>query len=238
MAFKLAMGTPLTIRTPVGPVQAVAPGSYPDDLDTVRAVIGQASAFLAPFQAVFEIVEILQLVLDVVKAIPTAIATLSPGKITEPLQKLAGKVSIVAQFLPQLSFVRTAKDVVEVIDTSLRAVRALVEDLQLQESQKIAVENLVQILTNAGELQAATRLQVVADDLEELIADQNQALAVGNEGVDALIDVVNLILGLIPGDIPEIPTLGSLPSDLQAAIDLIDEILALLEPVRQALGPV
>lgn len=238
MAFKLAIGTPLTIRTPVGPVKAVAPGPYPDDLDTVRAMIGQTSALLAPFQAIFELIEVLQLVLEVVTAIPTAIATLSPGKITGPLGKLAGKLGLVIQFLPQLSFVRTAKDVVEVVDTSLNAVRSLVADIQAQTSQKAGVDALIQSLTDAGETAAAARLQTVADELDELITDQGVALGVGNEGVDALIGVVNTILGIIPGNIPQIPTLGSLPEDLDAAINLIDGILALLDPIRQALGPV
>lgn len=236
--FNLNITEQLSIRTPAGPITGIPIGKNPSSLESVRALSGQVSALLAPFQAIFDIIETVLLVIQTIEAIPNAIATFSPGKITEKLEELSAKTGLLINLLPQASAIKLTADVVKLIDANLRAIRAELIDLQTLETNNNATIQLSADLFNQGEIVASQKLNVTIECQEKLISSRIDALTAGNAGVDKLVEIINGLIDLIPGNIPKIPLLGNLPSSPSEAIELIDLTLELLEPIVRVLRTV
>jgi hypothetical protein len=238
--FEIRAVEQLQIRTPVGPITGISQGTTPSELDAIRAISGQLSALLAPFLAVFEIVETVQLVVETIQTIPEALASIppQPGKILDKLSELQGKLGLLVNLLPQSSAIKLAADVVVLIERNLRAIRHELVDLQSIKSSTEDVAELSIQLESEGEIEAAARLDVTVSCQEQLLTERVNALSAGNAGIDDLVGVVNTLIGLIPGNIPQIPTLGTIPTDLELAIELVDTTLELLTPVARALSTV
>lgn len=197
----------------------------PDKL--IRQLFAQANAALAPLQPVFNIIDAVVAIFDCVKAI----STLDPVKIIECIPNLAEKVAALLKLIPQLSIPALVAGLIEVLVLYLRGIRN-----QLVRARELLVRLLdaETAATRPGNLALARVLPCALDDLDKLIAWQNESA----KPINRLIGVINLFLEIIGLSRFKIPCLGTFLADLGVLddqIELVDLLIQLLEIIRAAI---
>lgn len=86
-------------------------GKIPDPSELLAAFQDQLAIALAPVRRFLEIVEVFLSLQQCVTAIPDAITSLSPGPIFDCIEQLAKTIARVLSWLPPLSYVRLALDI-------------------------------------------------------------------------------------------------------------------------------
>jgi hypothetical protein len=237
-SFTIPSPVPLVIRLPGGAtITGVTQGAAPSDLDIVRALSGQVAAVLGPFQGIFDLIDTIQLVLDTVAAIPGAIASLNPGKITSKLSELTAKVAGLSSYLPALAIPRLAKDVIELVARNNAALRTELISVGVQQAGAATINARADALEADGFPDAANQLRVTGQCLTNQFAERMSSLNSGQGPLDTLVSLINTLLGLVPGiPIPPLPLTGSLGDDPLAAVALLDAVDVALDPIRTALA--
>ena len=127
-----------------------------DPMQLATQLMAQANAALAPLSPVFNIIDTALALHQAVKAIPDAISSLDPGKISDALPDLTRKAGKLAALVPQLSVPLMIVGLIDVLLTFLGGLagqlRAIIDhQMRIQRAENRAAE-----LGNA-------QLQVVAD---------------------------------------------------------------------------
>jgi hypothetical protein len=187
-----------------------------------RALVGQAASALGPLQPIFDIIGAIIAINDFATAVPQILT--DPDALTEPLEELAEKVAKLLQMIPQLSVPFLVLDLVDAIISYLNGLLAFLTTLENQELEIEASRTVAQ-LYGLSELLAAVTCA------EEHITAQLANMGEGAATIDNFIAIINLFGSLVPG-MPEIPSFGDLGDDVSSAKAAIEELIALLNAVR------
>lgn len=202
-------------------IQAIAGTDTGDPTAILKGLMQAANPALAPFMPVFDLIGALQ----AVKEIAESIAPPNPVAIAEGVQKLAEKLSSLAQFVPQLAVPVMVKTMLDTIIASLEALQS-----------KMAVfaahnERIAQSIARANQLPEPARSALLAitscaaNNAATQIANENAAL----EPINRLIELLNMLLSLI--ELPCIPIVGGTGAT-QEAIDLLGDVIAVLKLIQ------
>ncbi len=198
----------------------------PDPMQLSKQLMAQANAALAPLVPVFNVIDTVLALFKTVKAIPDAITSLNPGKITEALPDLAKKASKLLKLVPQLS---VPLMIVGLIDVLLSFLDGLSGQLRAIIDQEVRIQ---QAETRAAELGNA-QLQVVVDSSKGHVAAQMQSLAESAAPVNRLIALINVFMEL--AGLGKLPDLSDLGTNAEAALAPIEQMVKTLKQARASI---
>jgi hypothetical protein len=161
-----------------------------------------------------------------VKAIPDAITSLDPGKITDALPDLAQKAGKLLPLVPQLS---VPLMIVGLIDVLLAFLGGLSGQLRALIDQQVRIQRAENRATELGNAQ----LQTVVDCSRGHVASQLQSLAESAAPVNRLIALINVFTQLVGLD--RLPDLSNLGSDAATALQPLEDTVQALQQIRAAI---
>lgn len=219
-------GAVLSIPTPPGIDVAFA-------IDYGKQFLAAVSAALMPLQPIFNIIDLLLLIVEALKAIPDAITQLSPGKLIEIIPKIAAKLDKLLAIIPPLSipiFLKSLLRVIIVMLTGIKAALKAVFDALIEVSLADARADALAIDFPAVSLQ----LKLAVDCGKASAAAAMGGLSQGLKPLDSLLKIIKLFVELI-GLPVKIPTLAELGADAEAALVVIDVLIKALTIVHDAI---
>lgn len=187
-------------------------------------LLGKANAVLAPLAPIFDLIEILILLKDVLEAV----ASLNPYKILQALKKFEKLLKKLIKYVPQLSVPRLIKGLVGVLIAFLVGLRAellavILEigriDIAKAKAAKLGDVTLLAAI-ECAEVNAAASLTLVTQSAEPL---------------NRLLVSINFLASLVPG-VPEIPALSFDPNGSASdALAPIDKLIDTLRTIQKAI---
>jgi hypothetical protein len=202
------------------------PDVVPDLFQLSKQLLGQANAALAPLAPIFNILDVALALVQVVNAIPDAIKSLDPGKITDALPDLGKKVAKLAPLVPQLSVPIL---ILGLIDTLLAFLGGLATQLRALIDQQVRIQHAENRATELGNAQ----LRAVTDCAKHHVDAQLQSLSESTAPVNRLIALLNVFTQLIGlGPLPDLSNLGS---DAAAALEPLEDIVKTLKEIRNTI---
>jgi hypothetical protein len=210
---------PLTIRVPCGnELVASLPGvTIPDGRAMAQALMDKANAALAPLVPVFKITDALLAAYDMLKSVPS----FDVPTLIEALEKLAGLVPFLTKIVPPLSAPLTILDFIDAFIAYLEGLVAALNQLVL------AIQRIDQMKALASQYPSLT---VVIEAEEYNVNVTMDALSKNGQAMNSVLRLVSAIMGLIGMD--PLPSLSSLGSDPEAAVDLLESYLREIRRVR------
>jgi hypothetical protein len=204
----------------------VPDGGIPDQMQVGKQLMAQASAAMAPLVPVFNLLDTVLALFKTVKAIPDAITSLSPAKITDALPDLITKASKLLKLIPQLS---VPLMIAGLIDALLAFLEGLKGQLQVLVDQQARIQ---QAEARAAELGNA-QLQGVVGCAKHHVEVQMQSLSESAAPVNRLIALVNVFTGLV--GLPSLPNLSDLGPDPEAALAPLASVVQTLKAIRSSI---
>lgn len=198
----------------------------PDPMQISKQLMAQANAALAPLVPVFNVIDTVLALFKTVKAIPDAITSLNPGKITDALPDLVKKASKLLKLVPQLS---VPLMILGLIDVLLTFLDGLSGQLRAIVDQQVRIQAAA---TRAAEL-GNVQLQGVVDCANKHVQVQMQNLAESTAPVNRLIALINVFMELV--GLPRLPDLSDLGPDAQAALQPLEDMVKVLKDVRKTI---
>jgi uncharacterized membrane protein len=225
---------PLRIRLP-GPIEVSgAPlSSLPSQSEVARALFGQVGAALGPFAAVFKIIEAVQAVLAVAESIPRALIGFppDPGKITRELPKLRGAIGDLVALLPQASLPILLIDVVNALLAYINGVLTELDALAEAEANAVSARAVAAGLDAVVDAAAIASLEATASCIDAQVAQRIAGIEAASSSVNATVGVVNSLLAII--NLPQIPTISGLGSDVESARASLQSLIDTVEPLAK-----
>lgn len=219
-------GAVLEIPTPPGIDIAFA-------IDYAKQILAAVNAALMPLQPIFNIIDTVMAIIDLVKAIPDAITGLDPSKIIDAIPKVTAKLDRLLAMIPPLSipiFLKSLLKVIIVMLTGLKqALSAIIDALV---SVAIADERVAAVA--AFSIEASINLKAAADCARASAGVAMGGLAQGLKPLDALLKIVKLFVELI-GLPVKIPTIAELGADAEVAITILDALIQALTIIGYAI---
>ncbi len=219
----------LKITMPGGlKLQAKGGTGIPNPGDIVADLLAQLNAALIPFQPIFDIIDILMLVVKVFDAVKS----LNPIKIGDVLLKLIAKVDVVAAYVPFLSIPLMIRDIIDALLVLLAGLKAALTVSFNAGLQLDAAALKAQLLIDSGD-----------PDALEIAAQLNLAIDCGRANLDCMFAAqannakpLNRLLALLSAlmqqvGLPELPTL-EMGGDVTVAADAVDVLIVALGTVR------
>jgi len=198
----------------------------PDPMELSKQLMAQANAALAPLTPVFNIIDVALALHKAVKAIPDAIKSLDPGKISDALPDLERKAGKLLQLVPQLS---VPLMIVGLIDVLLSFLGGLAGQLRAIIDQQVRIQHAENRAAELGNAQ----LLVVVGCAREYVDAQMHSLAESVAPVNRLIALINVFAEL--AGLGPLPDLSDLGRDAQAALKPLDEVVRVLKEIRAAI---
>lgn len=224
----------LSLRIPAAPGISVQGAA-----DVGPQILASVNAALMPLQPIFNIIDLLIVIVEFAQAVPDAITSLDPSKIVAVIPKLKKKLDKLLAMIPPLSIPRFIRSILTVIIVFLRGLKASL----------VAVVNLEARIdlgrVRVGELQALAASGAIAIDVSlELDASMLCAsgtasamfagMAQGAAPLDSLLGIVRAFVELV-GLPVEIPVMGNLGASATVAVDAVDALVVVLTNVRAAI---
>lgn len=218
---------PIEMSLPFGiSVSATQSVGLPAPVANLVGFINQLNPLMAPLFPVLRIIDLAMALVGSVKAVPDAIASLSPGPIIEALEKLAAVIPPVLALVPPFSYLKMVQDL-------------LYFCIQLLFSIKYSLEELLS-------LDPASMLAAVGGNVSyqccvnQNIETQMKLFLESNKGITAVFKILAALLEVLkfPGiekyidiivKIPELLAGGSLEASLSGAIEASGEVSAELQ---------
>ena len=160
-------------------------------------------------------------VFKVVEAIPAAIIELDPFAVFEAIKEAGKKMAKLAGLIPQLSLPIT---ILSLIDFIILALDCIITKLDTLAALLAALDEKMAIAIEKGNAQLIAIIDCAQQDAQR----QAQALGVAFGALAPFINILNLLLGMIPGGI-------KLDLETAGAGGTIDDILVPLVKMRDAL---
>ena len=195
----------------------------PSAMQLARSGLAQVNAALGPLQPVFTIIETISALQSCITAIPDAISQLSPTKISDCLPELAEKVEQLLALLPPASILKLTVDLLDALITMLIGVQAELRALAALQAR----------ILNARLISGSANLLSVIDCAVTSSNNQQDNLNRAMASANAIIGLLNSFT--VPVGLPEIPTLGDLPSAPLVAIESLDPVIAVLADLRDSI---
>jgi hypothetical protein len=216
----------ICIRMPGGgKLSVMTPVSNPSQLEIVKPLLAQVNAGLAPLIPVFNIIDAVLQLKNVVEAIPKALTSVppKPQAIVDEIEELVKKTAKLAELIPQVSTPLMILDIVDTLIATMNGVLTELETIALQQARIAAAKDKANSSGN-------TALQAIVDCATGVSNTQMVSLGEGLAPLNTLIGVLNLFLELI--GLPTLPNLAELSEDSLEAIDQIRSVIEVLEFVR------
>jgi hypothetical protein len=190
-------------------------------------VLDQLQAALAPLAPVFVIVNCLTQIISVLQAAPSLLT--DPGQFANALDALVTEcVPNLAQLVPAVAFVQTAKDVLDCVISQLTDVRLKLLQLEALAAQ---LEGFRTYLESAEFPEQPTYGNVL-ECSEELHRRNYDSLSAQLAGLNQILALLRLLGVSVPG-FPEIPNLSALQdAPLAEAIQALDDVTIALVNAR------
>jgi len=235
----------LKISLPGGiKLQAKASQKIPNPGDLVADLLASLNAALAPFQPIFDLMDIAMVIIKVFEAVKS----LNPIKIADELLKLIAKVDVVASYIPPLSLPIMIRDTIDTILVFLAGLKAsLTVSLSAQlkidaaTAKASALADLSASLEASGDLEGAAAMAALSADLNVSVgcaqANLDCQLAAQANAMGPLNRFLTLLSSLCEAvGLPALPGLDmSAGGDITVAIDAVDALIAALTIVRAAI---
>jgi hypothetical protein len=213
------------IRLPGGlTLQPLISTPVPSNLQVVKNLLSQSSAYLGPLAPVFNLIESVLAVKDFAEAVPKIL--FDPPAVVEAIVKLVEKISKLASLIPQLSVPILIVDLIDVVIISLNGV---VDEYEVIIDKINEIENAKQI----GSSENNTFLLQVIECAEELLDIGQSSVASSMEPLNSLFAVINLFMNLIGQE--GIPPIDDLSDDPEEAIDELNATIKVLTDIRNAI---
>ena len=218
-----AAADPVSIRFPggirmSGQLPNVSPAS---SLENASMALGRMTGGLGPLGSVFALIDAVIAIKDFAEAVPGIIV--DPTPVVEAIEKLVAAVSKLLQLVPQLSIPILVLDVVIAV---LALLEGLLEEITALADQLERIEEAEELVDDAP------ALQPVLDQAREDVTTSMSNLETSLQEIGAILAVVNGFASAIG---LEIPIGGSIGSDPSVAIPILEDLVAALSVVRDAI---
>lgn len=224
-------------------LEVIFPGGFtlsvnPPNLDVANAwdygkqFLDAIGAALQPLAPIFNIFDLLIALVKLATAIPDAITSLSPSKITDAIPEVLAKLDAILAMIPPLSIPLMVAGILDVLITLLRGLRGklaagVAASLRLEGASLKA-----EALGAAGLLTAQAGLNAAVDCGQASLDAFLSGLGQGAAPLNRLLGLVALLVELagLPLEIPTLDASGF--ASIEIAVDLVDALLLVLENVR------
>lgn len=201
----------------------IEPPIAADLMGITGKIMGKLNAALAPLSPIFDLIEILILLKEVLDAI----ATLNPYKILQLIKKFEKLLKRLLRYVPQLSIPRLVKGLLTVLIAFLVGFRAELQAI-IDATTKITIAK--QKAAVLGSLDLAASIECAEINLNASMTLLSQSA----EPLNRLLTSVNFF-GSLAG-LPEIPGLIIDPAGSAAdALKPVDDLIALLTEIRNTI---
>lgn len=217
----------LKIRIPGGiTIEAIPPidGKVITPLGAVTALLNQLGPAMAALQPIFLIINAVSSIIELVKTVPGLITGNVPDFI-KALDEAISAVAALLQFQPALSLPFLIADMLNAIVTILTALRDLVTQLEKLESDGQAVIAQAQAAGDAA-------LEAAGDCMVQQAALYEAHVTASLGPLNSLLDMLQILMGLLPSPPPEIPGIGDAPSGLEALGEFLDGLIAVFGAIE------
>jgi hypothetical protein len=221
------------IRLP-GPIRiSGAPlTSLPSKSEVSRALFGQVATALAPFSAIFQLIDTVKALIDVVEAVPKALTEFppNPGKITSKLPALREKVTQLLSLLPQAALPLLLIDIINALFLFAEGILEELDALDDATARAEAARTTAAGLDPTNDATARLSLEDVASCLDEQLSKRIAGIQASSGPINDTIGIVNSLLEII--NLPTIPTLNDLGEDVATARAAVQAFTDTLKPLR------
>ena len=204
--------------------------SAPSAVDMGINIMQQVQPALAPLVPIFDIVDAVVAIQKCVQAIPDALGPPpDPTVLTKCLPDLAKKVAKLLKLIPQLSVPLMIKNLIDVLISTLVAVRSQLLALQAQ------MKSVTRAVNRAAQLNDKS-LSAIASCAKGNVEQQARNIGQSLASLGKLVGLINIFLKMI--GVPEIPlsAINDLSGkSLDEIIKPLDALVTTLKTVRQAI---
>jgi hypothetical protein len=235
----------LTLCLDLDKLSILLPGGYnlqgqvsqdvPDCLDTARGLLSSLNSALGPLNVIFLLVQCIQDLQDVVKAIGPPP---DPVKLAKALDRLETDVSKLLGVAPPLSVPKLIKSVVGML---LVLLRGIVDQLANLVNVETAIEVVADRASSIAQLPngegtfAAAQLLLSVGCAKATLASQISGLSQGLSPLNALLEFLNQLMQ-VAGLSQVLPLLEALDSSsVSVNIPPLNDAIALLEIIFEAI---
>lgn len=213
----------LCLTIPGGAEICAMPETFPPSLVALsRSLLTAASGALAPMRPIFDIIETIAAILECIEAVPAAITELDPSGITDCVPNLTKQVEKLLALLPPASLFAV---LVGILDALITILQGMIRELR-------AVERLIVRITSAKFI-GTEALQSIIDCGEGTVVSSMTNIERLFASLNAIITIYNTLAGL--AGLPEIPEFGGVGLDPTPIIDVLDDLIEILQGVRDAI---
>lgn len=218
----------LCIQMPGGAQLCAQVGFDSGDLTAITAsVLGSLNASLMPLVPIFNVLDVVKAIFDVVKAVPGLIGPPpDPVGFGKALGHLVQAIDKLVKLLPFMCIPALIKSILDVLINGLLGIKLDIQAMFGAQARLLAAAQKAAALGNVS-------LQDIVDcanaNLEIMLANKNAAIAPLNR----LIGLINFFMDLV--GLGCIPVLGSLETLSQALIEPLDAAVSILQKIRDAL---
>ncbi len=207
------------------------PTNFPDPIQLVKQLFAQLTAALTPLTPFFTVLDIVILLVKCVQAIPDGPTEIPPFKtlIDECIPELPKKLAAILSLIPPLSIPIT---ILGFVDALILLLEAFIGFLNRVIS---TLARIVDAETRAAELGSGS-LSLIVDCANENAELDMTAFNESFGPLNLIFGLIDLFIGLanIPG-VEGIPQLSDVGVDPTAALDPIEDFLASIRVIRDAI---
>ncbi len=199
-------------------------GKIPFPSELSASLLGKVNGALMPLMPVFDIIDIMLTLADVLDAI----ATLNPIKIADVVAKFKAQLAKLLKIVPQLSIPIFIKGVLSAILVFLLGFRA---DLQaiIDAQTRLDAGHDKAVALGSADLEAALGCAQV--NLDAMFTAKVSTAA----PINRLIKVINLLIKIAKIPVDPLPDLANLGEEASEALQPIDELIKLVRLLRDAI---
>lgn len=224
------------LRTGPGQICVTMPGgseicvtadpNLPNAAAAAKKMFETVNSALAPLVPIFNVIDVVFALKDCILAIPQSLAPPNPKPILECSKNLLAKLGALSKILP---YVSVPAMIVMIIDAIIGYLEGYAEEVRRMIAR---AESIARSATRAQEL-GNVQLEAVLDCAKTNLDLELQNLNQGAEPLNRLIGVLNGFAGL--AGLPCVPSVGSLSELTEEALLPIEELIALLLEIRNAI---
>jgi len=218
----------LCVTFPGGATLCAQTGFEAADLTgIVQSLMGSVNAALMPLIPIFNVMAVIEILVDLLKAIPALVGVPpDPTKFLKLLPELVVAVEKLLAMLPQLSIPVMVVSILDVLIVALQGIKNDITAMINAVNRAVAAATKAATLGNVTLAAAASCAQA---NLEIQFQNKNAAMGPLNQ----LIGLVNFFMDLIGlGCIPTVPGLEKLSNEVTKPLD---EIIKILSAIRDAI---
>jgi len=225
----LLPASPFCVTIPGGAKICVQVGIDGGDLlQMTQALLAQVNTALAPLQPMFDVILVIEAIIQCVQAIPDALGLPpDPSGLIKCIPNLLQKLAALLALLPQLVLPLLLKQILNVLTNNLLAIKLQLQAIIAQETRILAATQVAKVLPLGSALQGI--IDCETGNLDVTLLNLNAGMAPLNE----LLAIINIFLSII--GLQGIPSFADLGQDAQAALQPLDDAVQVLQAVNASI---